>query len=331
MHVAERIVRRVDRSHQRRPWIAFPYAVVKKFGDDQAGHLAALISYYGFFSLFPLMLVLVTVLGMLLEGNSELQESIQRSALANFPVIGDEISSNVRSLRGSGLALAIGIVLALWAGLGVIKAMQTAMNTVWNVPFRHRPNFVKTLLRAAIMLAVLGVITVASAVAGSVGAGNDNPVLSAAWVVVSLLLNLVLFMLAFRILTTADVSWSDVWPGALIAAIAWTALQAFGGYLVRNQLEGATATYGTFATVIGLLAWIFLGAQVTLLAAEVNVVRKRHLWPRSIVQPPLTEADARALTQYAQQEQRRPEEEVSVRIDDRALESRSPDEAEPSS
>ena len=331
MHVAERIVRRVDRSHQRRPWIAFPYAVVKKFGDDQAGHLAALISYYGFFSLFPLMLVLVTVLGMLLEGNSELQESIQRSALANFPVIGDQISSNVHSLRGSGLALAIGIVLALWAGLGVIKAMQTAMNTVWNVPFRHRPNFVKTLLRAVIMLAVLGVITVASAVAGSVGAGNDNPVLSAAWVVVSLLLNLVLFMLAFRILTTADVSWSDVWPGALIASIAWTALQAFGGYLVRNQLEGATATYGTFATVIGLLAWIFFGAQVTLLAAEVNVVRKRHLWPRSIVQPPLTEADARALTQYAQQEQRRPEEEVSVRIDDRALESRSPDEAEPSS
>ncbi len=319
MDAADRIVRRIDRSHQRRPWIAFPYAVVKKFGDDQAGNLAALISYYAFFSVFPLMLVLVTVLGMVLEGNTELAGRIQGSALANFPVIGDEISRNVHSIEGSGLTLLVGIALALWAGLGVLKVMQTAMNTVWNVPFRRRPNFLKTLLRAAIMLVVLGGVTLAAAVAGSVAAANDNWLLSLAWVASALSLNLVLFMLAFRILTAEDVSWGDVWPGAVIAAVAWTALQAFGGYLVRHQLQGATETYGTFATVIGLLAWIFLGAQITLLAAEVNVVRKRHLWPRSIVQPPLTEADAKALTQYAEQEQRRPEQEVSVRIDDQAV------------
>ena len=225
----------------------------------------------------------------------------------------------MHSLEGSGLTLVVGIVLALWAGLGVIKAMQTAMNSVWNVPFRRRPNFVKTLLRAVIMLAVLGAITVASAIAGTVGAGNDDPVLSLAWVALSLLLNFVLFMLAFRILTAADLSWADVWPGAVIASIAWTALQAFGGYLVRHQLQGASETYGTFATVIGLLAWISIGAQVTLLAAEVNVVRKQRLWPRAIMQPPLTDADARALTHYAEQEQRRPEQEVSVRIDDRTV------------
>jgi YihY family inner membrane protein len=316
MGAAQKAARRVDEAHQRRPWLAFPFAVFKKFGDDHAGNLAALISYYGFFSLFPLMLVLVTVLGMVLERNTELREAIQDSALANFPVIGEEISSNVKAIEGSGLTLAIGIALALWAGLGVLKAMQTAMNTIWNVPYRHRPNFLKSLLRAVIMLVVLGAITIGSAVAGSIGAGNDNPLLSVLWVVVSLALNLALFLLAFRILTTADVSWGDVFPGALIAAIAWTALQALGGYFVRHQLEGASETYGTFATVIGLLAWMFLGAQVTLLAAEVNVVRKRRLWPRAIVQPPLTEADERALTSYAEQEERRPEEDVRVRIDD---------------
>jgi membrane protein len=324
MEAAQKVVRRADEAHQRHPWLAFPYAVVKKFGDDQAGNLAALISYYAFFSLFPLMLVLVTVLGMLLQRNTELREAITDSALANFPVIGEEISRNVKALEGSGLTLAIGIVLALWAGLGVLKVMQTAMNTIWNVPYRHRPNFLKTLLRAVIMLAVLGVITIGSAVAGSVGAGNDNPLLSILWVVVSLSLNLVLFLLAFRILTTADVSWGDVFPGALIAAIAWTGLQALGGYFVRHQLDGATDTYGTFATVIGLLAWMYLGAQVTLLAAEVNVVRKRRLWPRAIVQPPLTEADERALKTYAKVEERRPEEEVRVRIDDPADERSSP-------
>ena len=316
MDAAQRIVHGVDRAHQRRPWIAFPYAVVKKFGDDQAGNLAALVAYYGFFSLFPLMLVLVTVLGIVLQGNIELQERIESSALANFPVIGDEISSNVHPLRGSGLALGIGIALSLWAGLGVLKVMQTAMNTVWNVPYRYRPNFVRSILKAAIMLGVLGVLTLASAAAGSVGAGSDNWVFGIVGIAISLLLNFVLFMLAFRILTTEDVSWADVRPGAIAAAAAWTALQALGGYFVSNQLQGASETYGTFATVIGLLAWIYLGAQVTLLAAEMNVVKKRHLWPRAIVQPPLTDADQRALTAYAKQEERRPEQEIQVRIND---------------
>jgi len=329
VETAERIVRRADGAHQRTPWLAFPYAVLKKFGDDQAGNLAALISYYGFFSLFPLMLVLVTVLGMVLQGNPELQEWIQSSALANFPVIGPEIDHNVRALGGSGVTVAIGVALALWAGIGVLKVMQTAMNAVWNVPFRHRPNFLKTLLRAAIMLVVLGLVTIAAAAAGGVGSGNDNALLSILWVAISLLLNFVLFMLAFRILTSEDLSWGDVWVGAAVAAIAWTALQAFGGYIVRHQLQGATQTYGTFATVIGLLAWIYIGAQVTLLAAEVNVVKKRRLWPRAIVQPPLTDADTRALVSYARQEERRPEENVHVRIDDRAVvQPVQPDDAE---
>jgi YihY family inner membrane protein len=262
------------------------------------------------------MLVLVTVLGMLLQGNIELQERIESSALVNFPVIGDQISSNVHPLQGSGLALGIGIALSLWAGLGVLKVMQTAMNAVWNVPYRYRPNFVRSILKAAIMLGVLGVLTLASAAAGSVGAGSDNWLFGILGVAISLVLNFILFMLAFRILTTADVDWADVRPGAIVAAAAWTALQALGGYFVSHQLQGATETYGTFATVIGLLAWIYLGAQVTLLAAEMNVVKKRRLWPRAIVQPPLTDADRRALTAYVQQEERRPEEEIQVRIND---------------
>lgn len=314
MQAAERLLRRVDEQHQRRAWIALPYAVMKKFGDDQAGNLAALIAYYGFLSLFPLMLVMVTLLGLLLRNNPGLRATIKASALANFPVIGDDISRSVHSLRGSGLALAVGLVVAVWAGVGVLKVLQTAMNTVWNVPYRHRPNFFTSLLRALIMLFVLGVITIASAAAGSVGAGSDNWALGIAGVAISVVLNLVLFLLAFRILTTAEVTWGDVFPGAAVAALAWTVLQAVGGYVVSHQLQGASDTYGTFATVIGLLAWIYLGAQVTLFAAEVNVVRKRRLWPRAIVQPPLTDADERALKSYAEQEERRPEEDVDVRI-----------------
>src|SRR5215216_827489 len=316
MKAADRLLRRADKQHQQRAWIAFPYAVMKKFGDDQAGNLAALIAYYGFLSLFPLMMVLVTLLGLLLRNNPELQDTIRTSALANFPVLGGEISDNVDSLPGSGLALGIGLGLALWAGLGVMKVLQTAMNAVWNVPYRARPNFWVSLLRAIIMLLVLGVITIASAAAGSVGGGSDSWLLGILGIAMSVVLNLVLFLLAFRILTSEDVTWGDVFPGALVAALAWTTLQAIGGYIVSHQLQGSSPTYGTFAIVIGLLAWIYLGAQMTLFAAEVNVVRKRRLWPRAIVQPPLTEADERALRSYAEQEERRPEEDVNVRIEE---------------
>lgn len=315
MQAAERLLRLADRQHQRRAWIAFPYAVMKKYGDDQAGNLAALIAYYGFLSLFPLMLVLVTLLGMLLHNHPELQDAIQASALANFPVIGKEISGNVHSLRGSGLALCIGLAVALWAGIGVVKVLQTAMNAVWNVPYRLRPNVWVSLLRAMLMLVVLGVITIASAAAGSVGAGSDSWLLGIAGIAISIMLNMIMFLLAFRILTTENVTWGDVFPGASVAALWWTVLQALGGYIVSHQLQGASDTYGTFAIVIGLLAWIYLGAQMTLFAAEVNVVRKRRLWPRAIAQPPLTDADERALRSYAEQEERRPEEDISVRID----------------
>ena len=184
MQAAEKLLRRVDQQHRRRAWIAFPYAVMKKFGDDQAGNLAALVAYYGFLSLFPLMLALVTLLGLLLRHNPELQDTIRTSALANFPVIGNQISNNVHSLRGNGLALAVGIALALWAGLGIMKVLETAMNAVWNVPYRRRPNFWVSLLRAFLMLLVLGVVTIASAAAGGVGAGSDNWLLAIVGVVV---------------------------------------------------------------------------------------------------------------------------------------------------
>jgi len=279
-------VRGVDTFQQRRAWIAFPYAVFRKFGEDQAGNLAALIAYYGFFSVFPLLLVLVTVLGMVLRGHPGLQARVLSSALAQFPVLGTQIQRNIGSLRGGGLALVIGVALTLWSGLGVVKATETAMNGIWNVPFRKRPNFMFSTLRALLMLAVLGAITLAAAIAGSVGAGSGAWLKVIAGVLLSLVLNFALFLLAFRILTAVPAAWEDLWIGAAVGAAAWTILQALGGYYVSHQLRSASEVYGAFGVVIGLLAWIYLGAQITLLGAEVNVVRARQLWPRSLVEEP---------------------------------------------
>jgi YihY family inner membrane protein len=308
----QRILRAIDRFQQRHPAIAFPLAVNKKFGDDHAGYLAALIAYYGFFSLFPLLLVLWSALGLLLRGSSSLQQSILNSALKNFPVIGVDIQKSIHSIKGSGLALGIGIAGTLWAGLGVTQAAQYAMNEIWDVPLKDRPNFLISRGRGLLLLAILGTITVAAMFASGVGGSGASIGLRVAGIALSLLLNLALFMLSFRVLTRRRLSWADVFPGAVTAAVLWTALQIVGGYYVTHQLKGASNVYGTFATVIGLLVWIYLGAQITLLCAEINVVKVRRLWPRSLVQPPTIEGDREVMRAAAEVQQRRPEETIEV-------------------
>ena len=308
-------LRRVDRFQQARKWLAFPFAVVKKFGDDQAGNLAALIAYYGFFSMFPLLLVFVSVLGIVLHGHPHLQDAIRHSVLADFPVIGSTLKVN--ALKSNGGALAIGLVGGLWAGMGVTQAAQNAMNEIWEVKRKDRPNFLKSRLRGLLMLFVLGLILSGSVVLSGLGAagGRFSMPLRIVGYLGSLVANVLLFLLAYRILTVRRLSWNDVFAGAVTAGILWTVLQAMGGYYVGHQVKNASQVYGTFALVIGLLVWIYLGAQVTLYCAEINVVRVRHLWPRSLVQPPLREADQRALRQGAEVEERIQEKKMDVSFD----------------
>jgi membrane protein len=281
----KRVLAALDGYQQRHPWLGFPLAVFKKFGDDEAGKQAALMAYYGFFSLFPLLLVFVTVLGFFLGKSSHLRTDIVNSVLARFPIIGDQIRSNIHSLKGSGLALGIGIVGALWGGIGVVQAAQGAMDTVWHVPRRERPNFLKSRIKAVLLLLVLGTGVIASTLlSGIATAGTGHTLLTKAIVLaLSTLVNLALFLAAFKLLTVADVSLRQLVPGALVAAVASEILQAVGGYYLGHQLKGASQTYGFFGIVIGLLSWIYLQAQVTLLAAEINVVRAHRLWPRGLL------------------------------------------------
>ncbi len=309
----QKIVERVDDVQQRHGFLGFVFAVIKKFGDDQGGNLAALITYYGFLSLFPLLLVLITVLGYVLSGHPGLQKDVLNSALADFPIVGDQIRNNVGSLHGSGIALAIGLVGAFWGGLGIANAAQDAMNRVWEVPMRARPNMPKRVARSLALIATFGVAIIVTMLLSGFGGGSGSlsfPVRAAA-IIVGLLLNVLLFAFAFRVLTSRPLSWNDVLPGAVVAAIGWEILQTLGGAFVSHQLKGMSQTYGLFALVLGLLAWIYLQARLVVYAAEVNVVRARRLWPRSM-SPPLTEADKRAFEAYAKTEERHPHERVDV-------------------
>jgi membrane protein len=314
MEQLKRLVQAVDEMQQRRRWLAFSVAVVKKYGEDQAGNKAALLAYYGFFSLFPLLLVAVTVIGFVLQGRSELSDRIVDSALAQFPIIGDQIRGTVEGsrLRGNGLALAVGGALALWGGLGVAEAAQNAMNGIWNVPRRRYPNFLLRRLRGLAWLVILGGGLLLASLVSGIAAAADTAWSGPAGVAASTAVNMLLFLVGFRVLTVRNVSLRALLPGAVLAALAWALLQWLGGWYVARQLSRASATYGAFALVIGLLSWLYLASTVTLLAAEVNVVRTRRLWPRSLAPPPLGGPDERALMGLARQEERLPSQRVEV-------------------
>ncbi|MGZ8593999.1 MAG: YihY/virulence factor BrkB family protein [Actinomycetota bacterium] len=303
---------------RERRFLAVPFAVLKKFGDDRGGQWAALVTYYAFFSLFPLLLVLTTLLGFLVQDDPELQGRILDSALSQFPIIGGEIRRSLGQLEGSFLVLGLGLVGAVWAGMGVLQTLQDAMNDVWDVPRRERPDFFKSRLRSLVGLVALAIAVLASAALAALGTtgGSFGMVLRLVALAGTLAVNVLIFGSVFRYLTVAQVSWRQVLPGAVLAGVAWMGLLAAGSWFVSRHLTRASALYGFFAIVLGLLSWIYLGARTMLLAAEVNVVLARRLWPRSLQPPPLTEADRRVLTAEAVQQEARPSQDVHVHFDD---------------
>lgn len=316
---AERLVRRADRFQQRHALIGFPYAVMQKFGNDQAGGKAALMAYYGFFALFPLLLLFTTILGFVLAGDPALRQQLINSTLGHIPVIGPELSSQAHPLGGNATALVVGIVGTILGSLGIGFASQNAMNTVWNIPYVEWPNIWKRYLRTFGVIGILGLgsltSTAIAAFTTAVAHGAGGTVIGVA---AAALVNFGLFLLAFMVLTAQPLRAREVALGAAIATVLWGALQLAGTWYVTRALRHASATYGVFAIVIALLSWLALGAQLVLWAAEINVVRRYRLWPRSMTQPPLTMADRLVFQRLARMEVRRPEVTVATSFTEQA-------------
>lgn len=318
---AERLVRAADRRQQRHSSLAFPVAVWKKFSDDQAGNLAALVAYFAFLSIFPLMLVLVTVLDITLRGDAALRHRLLASALGSFPVLGTELSGSAHPLRETGFALIIGLAGALLGGCGVAAAAQNALNSAWLVPFTARPSFPWKQLRNLAFVVVVGLGQVTTSVLSGAIDGTAHlltgPGARIGATAVALGLNIVLFWAGFRLLTATAIASRELWPGALAAAAAWQALQLAGGFFVTHILAKSSSLYGVFGIVLGLLTWLYMQAQITLFAIEIDVVRTRGLWPRSL-RPPLTPQDITAYRLYARAEQRNREIDIEVADSDTA-------------
>lgn len=311
-------VGRWDALQRRYPWAGFPLAVLYKYFDDHGPFLAALITYYAFVSLFPLLLLLSTILGFVLSGDPALQADVMKSALAEFPVIGSQLAQP-KGLGGGTVGVVIGALGAVYGGLGVGQAIQHSMNTAWSVPRNSRPDPFKARGRSMLLIGTVGLAVVGSTLLSTLGGyiGVLGPVGRVALVGASVALNAGAFILAFRIGAARRLTVRQVLAGALAAAVGWQVLQSVGPLYVEHVVRRASAVNGVFALVLGLVAFLYLAAVVLVLCVEINVVRVEKLHPRALLTPftdnvDLTAGDEEAYARQAQAQRLKGFEQIDV-------------------
>jgi uncharacterized BrkB/YihY/UPF0761 family membrane protein len=300
-----RVMTAIDGWQRRVRWAGVPYAVQKKFGEDNVNLLVVALAWYGFTAIFPLLLVVVTLFGFI--GAQSIGTGLVRT-LHEFPVVGSDFNPASRTaLHGSAAGLIVGLVGLLYGAQGVMQTAQLAMATVWNVPMYQRTGFLPRLGRSLTGLFVIGGAFIVNAfvtgyaTGASVGWAIRIPVL-----VGLLVLNAGLFFATFTVLTAKAIGPRGLLPGAIAGAIAFTALITLGTGLINHQLKNASATYGAFGTVIGIVAFLLLLAKLTMYAAELNPVLARGLYPRALpLGGGLTAADREVLAELVRAHQRR--------------------------
>ena len=320
------LVERADDLQRRRAALGFPVAVVYKFFDDQGNYLAAVITYYAFIAIFPLMLIASSVLGFVIQGDEQLERQLLDSALAQFPIVGTQLG-RPDGLQGSASAVVLGSVASLYGITNLGQAAQNALNVAWGIPRNTRLNPVRGRLRSLVLMVIGGlallVVATLPTLADRLGSFAFGANVAVGWLVEIASVALTAFVLAvmMSIATSMRHGLRTVLPGALLAAVLWHLLQKGGGVYVERVVTRASEINATFALVLGLILLIYLGAAIAILAVEVNAVRDRRFYPRALLTPftddvELTEADRRVYTQYARAQRHKGFERITVTFED---------------
>ena len=320
----------IDRTQRRIPFLGVPLAVVYKYFDDQGNYLAAVLTFYAFFAIFPLMLLATSILGFILQGYPELEEAALNSALAQFPIIGEELG-RPEGLQGSVAAIVFGGLGALYGAVGLGLALQNVQATAWAVPRNSRTHPVLTRLNSLVLLATAGSIILGISVLSAVVTETElvGSLSAHGWfhwlvrLVTVLILGTVMTLLLRMAAAKAirhDISRAA--PGGFTIAVLWQFLQWLGAWYVDRVLDATSQMAGIFGIVLGLFGLLYIGAIMGVLGIEVNVVLAKRLWPRALLTPftdavDLTEADRKAYAMYAQSMRHKGFETVSVRFDGR--------------
>lgn len=274
---------RLDKFQQTHSIIGFPYAVHKKYSDSNGSYRVALLTYYGFLSLLPLLLVTITIVHIWLSNNPDLQQATSSSINRYFPLLGQHLQNNISTLKGTGFGLAAGLLITLFGAKGGADTLRYIADSAWLVPANKRTGFPKNNLKSLAIIGAVGTgfaATIAAlALARRLGAEPwSYLLLSIASAVV--LIGTIVF--AFYIGASQKIAAKKLLPGAIVAGISIQLLLIFGDAIVSSQLKNLSPLYGTFALVLGLFFWLHLLAQVVVYAAEINAVHQLKLWPRSL-------------------------------------------------
>lgn len=292
----DKIASGADRLQQKHHALAFTFAVFKKYGDDQAGQQAALLTYYGFLSLFPLLLVATSVADLLAQHNEHLRTRLLNDATSYFPVVGDQLQHNIHGSHETGVALIVGLLVAIYGARGIANAVRGVLDSTWGTPKSRRSNFWIGLLRSMGLLFGAGLgLLLTTVLAGYATAELGH---SFFFRLVPIAINAALLylicMYTFIVGPSKRRARSDVRLGAIATVVGLLILQTTGGYLVTHELHHTSGAYGQFALVLAIMFWIYLLAQVFTYAIEINVVHTYELWPRSLTGKRRTAADERA-------------------------------------
>lgn len=273
-----RLLDSLDRFQQKHPSLAVPVAVFQKYRADQGNDQAAILTYYGFLAIFPLLLALLSLLEVGLATHPQFRESIERSALNSFPLLSDTLSRNIEVQSGTWLRVIGSVLVAVMAGLGIANTTRRMIGDFWGVPTKARRAFPHDLLASLGMLATGGSIWIITTVLTQFLVGRGTVWYS----LLSLCINTGLFFLFFRLATPPSIASRKLLIQTILTAVGWFILQLIGQYLVQHQLRHLSPLYGSFAAVLGLLFWLYLLARMVLYAIEADVVVSKKLWPRKL-------------------------------------------------
>ncbi len=279
----KKLVRGLDAYQKRHPVAGFSYAVIKKYGEDEAGMRAALLTYYAFLALFPLLMVLTTLTGIIVGDHPRLENTVIHGITNYFPLLGGQLSSHIHSLHKSGAALLIGLLFTVYGTRGVADAFSHGVQHIWRIPKSARVGFPKSLLKSLGLISVGGTgFLVAAISAGLAGAAGHGLGFRALSIAVNLFILFWVFTFLINFCLPRHVGLRQIWVGAAAAAIGLVVLQALGGYILARELKGLDALYSYFAVALGLLFWIYLQAQMLYCAVEIASVSSQKLWPRTL-------------------------------------------------
>jgi uncharacterized BrkB/YihY/UPF0761 family membrane protein len=300
------VVAKIDKLQRRRPILGFPFAVFKRYGEDHGGWLGSLISYYGFFSLYPLLVVFATIATWIFDERPETLQRILEALWSRVPfasgTLSAEVDEQVESLSGHSPTLILSLIVTLWGGIGVVRVLQDTVNTIWGVPRYSRPGFFPKLGRGLLIIGLLGLGVIGTAIVAGITLGLDLPIVAAiAAALGNVAISAGIAIALYHIVIAMPVRTAEILPGALLTGVASYLVTLLGGLYVKHLISRMTGVYGPFAATIGLLAYVSLMVQIFVFATEVNVVRARSLWPRAMTSE-LGPADLRAMGMTMQRE-----------------------------